>query len=429
MKKILTAAALLSLTVARPVGANQSVSPQQVRVATNTLLGTHFRDGVDTDTSRLSGFVAGTYPVAVDHQLGAVGAGATSITATFNDSGLTDVTIHGHAMSPDSHLHTPENIVQAHANLHNDTLIKRAMAAQGPSFEPISTLPLTSANFALALDWATRMASQPYHFVYATRGGATAQTVDLPNGVHMVTTDALNGTLTLSLGVSGGQIDTAAITHRGIHTAEAAAVTLTQQLVTTQSLSVDTISGATYTSRAVQNALASMGAGNHTRVNAPNVVTLNGASITAAQTAWRNAILGISDAYRSQGEFLMIAEATLNNLYAFDYGVLFADDTSLRQDRSAMLSFLIGDYSDSERQPQPGDGFGLRLYRDIRFETGHVVINGNQALWSGDVHFYNHLNVPTTVATTFGYTVGRDGAIRINLHHSHVVSVGEVSPI
>ena len=425
MKKFLTAAVALTLMTATTTLASNQVTTEQVRVAANNFLGTEFRTGFDTDTTRLTPFVAGSYAVTLDNQHGGIGTGQTRITATFSNTALTAINIH-------SHLHTHENNPPANVSINNDTLTERAVAAGGANFEPVVGATITGQNFALAVDWAVRMAAQPYQFVYANRGHVPADNqVALTNGVHLMTVETANSPLTVALGVSAGNIDTAAIIHRGVDgIADVSAQALANQIVANQSLVIDTISGATQTSQVVQNALTQMANNNHTRVNAPNVAQLTREYITASQNAWRNAIMAMSEAYREGGDFVMIAEGTLNNLYAFNYGVLFApSQSSFRNDWDSMMTFLVGDYANTGNQSREGDGFALQTHRYIRFEAGTFTTSGTQAFWNGYVHFYDNFGTPTVVAKSFGYMIGSDGAIRINLQHSHVVSIGERSTV
>ena len=422
MKKLLTTAAVISLAASTPVLANNRVSVDQLRVATNDFLGTDFVPGANLDGTRTTAFVPGSYNVILTPEFGGYGTGATNIMATFSATALTHVAIA-------SHLHTPENNPPADANVHNATLVERAVAAQGGNFTSVTGLSLTGHNFALAVDWAVRMAAQPLQFVYATRGHvAVTNNVGLAPGVHLMTVPAVHDNLTLALGVSDGNIDSVAIVHRGVAgIMDPAVQALANQIVNNQSLAIDTVSGATLTSNAVTSALNSISANNHTRVSTPSVAQLSREYITASQNAWRDAVIALSEAYREGGEFVLIGEAILNNLYAFNYGVLFSPSQStFRNDWDSILSFFVGEYADTGNQSREGDGWGLLDHRNIQFDTGSVVVNGNQAFWNGYVTFTDRFSIETVVAKSFGYTIGHDGAIRINLQHSHVVSVGDM---
>lgn len=392
----------ISLSNTTIISANQNrVTADQLRISTNNYIGTDFRPGNPNDQNFTTRFDAGTHTGFMRSYKGGLGTGETSITVTFSEDSILNIVINEHMQTSEP---TP--------HYHNNLLVGLALAAQGPYFTYIESIPKTSYNFALALDWTMRIAEQPFQFVYVNRLISTNSNVGLTNGVHIATVPARNDDLTLALGVTNGNIDVVSITHRDTPgVVDYAVVAMAQQIINTQSLEVDVVTGATNTSNAVIEALSIIDAGTHTVQPAPAVAQLTPAYIAAAQVAWGNAIIAISQAHHINYDYETIARYTLNNLYAFDYGVLFSTTTgSVRSSFDSVLDYLIG-----------SNGFALDLHTYITFEPGQVIVNGNQAIWSGYVNISNHFGNRTTFAKTIGYMIGRDGAIRINFHHSEII--------
>lgn len=408
MKQLLVATAFFI-----PIAATTAITPSQLRVATNDYIGTNFLAGNPSDQNFTTRFDAGTHTGFMRPYKGGLGLGTgqTSVTITFDYDSIIDVVIN-------THMDTTENPTAA----NNAVLEELAIEAQGPNFGFLPNLPQTSYNFALAVDWTMRIAEQPFQFVYANSLRASNGNLDLEDGIHIVTVPARNDNLTLALGVTNGNIDVASISHRdtpGI--VDHAVVQMVNQLVHTQELSVDIVTGATNTSVAVIEALEEIVAGNQTIKEPMAVSQLTREYITTAQTAWGQALVGISQAYANGDDFVTIAVNTLNDLYAFDYGVLFAPTlTTFRNTWADAADYFIGEYAGTGNQLLQGDGFALLDHSRVVFEEGSIVINGNQAIWNGYVHIYDSFNALTTVAKSFGYMIGRDGNIRINLHHSQI---------
>ncbi|MCD8502383.1 MAG: hypothetical protein LRY71_12880 [Bacillaceae bacterium] len=65
------------------------------------------------------------------------------------------------------------------------------------------------------------------------------------------------------------------------------------------------------------------------------------------------------------------------------------------------------------------DGFALKPWTAVEFDAnGEFIVNGEIALWMGNVHITNDQGEITTVDKTFGYYRDANGDVRINLHHS-----------
>ncbi|SMP38732.1 stalk domain-containing protein [Anoxynatronum buryatiense] len=142
------------------------------------------------------------------------------------------------------------------------------------------------------------------------------------------------------------------------------------------------------------------------------------AEIAAAQAAWGKGLVDISTAYATGDDYVAVAQVVMDSLYGYDDGtVLFKPTLSqnpytFRFTEEGATTYFIG----TERAQ---DGFALKPWTVVEFDTnGKSIINGEIALWMGNVHITNDKGEVTTVDKTFGYYRNADGDVRINVHHS-----------
>lgn len=146
------------------------------------------------------------------------------------------------------------------------------------------------------------------------------------------------------------------------------------------------------------------------------------ADVTAAQTAWGEALVKIARAHDEQGvdAARQIAGDVLDSAYAYQMGpVLFKPTLTVapqtfRTTRDGALAYFVG--GDPEF---PADtGFALKGWRDFAIENAAIHIEGNTAISMGNVRLTDKDGNVTTVDKTWGYLRDEDGALRIVLHHS-----------
>ncbi|WP_136439411.1 phosphoribosyl-AMP cyclohydrolase [Pacificoceanicola onchidii] len=144
--------------------------------------------------------------------------------------------------------------------------------------------------------------------------------------------------------------------------------------------------------------------------------------LTAARTAWGDALVAISKAYEEGGieSARALAVTVIDTAYGYNLGpVLFkptlsGGEKTFRTTKEGCLSYFVGHDAD---YPQDG-GFGIKGWREVRSETAASFIDGNTGIWMGWMFFTDKDGNTIKVDKTFGYSKDADGAVRIVLHHS-----------
>jgi len=144
--------------------------------------------------------------------------------------------------------------------------------------------------------------------------------------------------------------------------------------------------------------------------------------LTAARDAWGIGLVAIARAFEADGidGARAVASRVLDEAYGYNLGpVLFkptmaSGEQTFRTTKRGALSYFVG--HDPE-YPLDG-GFGLKGWRDVRSETAASCIEGDVAMWMGQVAMTGKDGQITTVDKSFGYKKGADGVLRIVLHHS-----------
>ena len=157
-------------------------------------------------------------------------------------------------------------------------------------------------------------------------------------------------------------------------------------------------------------------------------MTINETELATARAAWGNGLVAISKAYDETGidGAFDLADSLLDRLYGFEFGpILFKPTLSggiqtFRTDREGTLSYFIG------HNPEfPQDtGFGLKSWRDVRFETSSAFIEGDVAMWMGWVTFTDRNGNVVKVDKSFGFRRAADGSLKLVLHHSSLPYTG-----
>lgn len=149
-----------------------------------------------------------------------------------------------------------------------------------------------------------------------------------------------------------------------------------------------------------------------------SAIEITAEEINAAHTAWGEGLVDISTAYAAGEDYGTIAQAVLDNLYGYVDGTVLFKPTlteapyTFRFTEEGAANYFIG----TERSQ---DGFALKPWTAVEFDAnGEFIVNGEIALWMGNVHITNDQGEITTVDKTFGYYRDANGDVRINLHHS-----------
>jgi hypothetical protein len=146
------------------------------------------------------------------------------------------------------------------------------------------------------------------------------------------------------------------------------------------------------------------------------------ADIEAAQVAWCDALISISNTYTDNGfeSAKTLAQTVLDTAYAYTLHVevlfkptLASGEHTFRLTNEGALSYFVGgnpNYPDDH-------GFALKGWTSCHSERAGVEITGRYALSMGNVYFKN-ANGVTKVDKSWGYLQDDDCALRIVLHHS-----------
>lgn len=149
---------------------------------------------------------------------------------------------------------------------------------------------------------------------------------------------------------------------------------------------------------------------------------LTEAEVSAAQTAWGEALVRISAINSEQGPQAArdAAAAVIDAAYGYELGpVLFKPTLTLapqtfRTTAEGALAYFVG-----QDEAFPNDtGFALQGWTGFEIENAAVFIDGDTALTMGNVHLTNADGAVTTVDKTWGFHRDGEGVIRIVLHHS-----------
>lgn len=139
--------------------------------------------------------------------------------------------------------------------------------------------------------------------------------------------------------------------------------------------------------------------------------------IREAQRAWAYGIVEIGRAYLEGKDYRKVAEAFLEDLYAFREGpVLFkptkAREVPFRYTLEDALSYFIGGKYPEDK------GFALEPWKEVRFEVAGELYFGEVVLSQGHYYFTSAKTGETfQVEFTFGYKLV-DKKPKIILQHS-----------
>ncbi|QTF94079.1 phosphoribosyl-AMP cyclohydrolase [Halomonas sp. BM-2019] len=169
-----------------------------------------------------------------------------------------------------------------------------------------------------------------------------------------------------------------------------------------------------------------LGLGVGALANAAPVTHLGGditeEQVLAAQQAWGEALVAISNAYEDEGidAARELALEIIDSAYGYAMGpVLFkptlaAPPQTFRTTPEGALAYFVG--HDDEF---PGDsGFALQGWQEVEIENAAILISGDVALTMGTVSILDADGHTTTVDKSWGYHLDDEGELRIILHHS-----------
>lgn len=146
---------------------------------------------------------------------------------------------------------------------------------------------------------------------------------------------------------------------------------------------------------------------------------INKEEIDQAQKTWGDGVVAIGKVYTNGGSYRKAAEDHVDSLYAYQLGpVLFcptkAAKKQFRMTREGAVSYFIG----GDKNFPEDKGFALQPWKKVRFENAGTFIHGDYTIAMGNYFFTPKEGEEVKVEYTFGYIKGKDGKLKINLHHS-----------
>lgn len=146
---------------------------------------------------------------------------------------------------------------------------------------------------------------------------------------------------------------------------------------------------------------------------------ITAAEVALAQQSWGEGIVAIGKAYTDKGDYRAAATKHINIFYGFKEGpVLFkptktSDDQFRGSFREALSYFVGGDQLEDK-------GFAITPWIKVRFANESTTSDRDSAMAMGNYYFTDTAGKETKVEYSFGYFRGKDGKLKINLHHSSV---------
>jgi len=153
---------------------------------------------------------------------------------------------------------------------------------------------------------------------------------------------------------------------------------------------------------------------------APAGALIDRAEVETAQRNWCSALVGIAAESARGGDAVKMATEVLSSAYDYDHaGVLFKPTLAhgaqtFRLDKRGALAYFVGG---DEMYPDD-KGFARKPWVTCEPKVAGVISNGNTAIAMGNVYFTDASGGKVMVDKTFGYVRGKDGQLRIALHHS-----------
>lgn len=148
------------------------------------------------------------------------------------------------------------------------------------------------------------------------------------------------------------------------------------------------------------------------------------ADVNAAQQAWCDALVRIGKVHQEGGDYKAAASQAIDDLYDYKEGKVFFKPTlasglnTFRPTKEGALSYFIGGNKDFPEDT----GFALRPWVKVRYDNGvgdkGIQIHGDIAITMGNVYLTDSKGAEVKVDKTFVFRRGRDGRLRLCVHHS-----------
>ncbi len=147
--------------------------------------------------------------------------------------------------------------------------------------------------------------------------------------------------------------------------------------------------------------------------------------VVAAQKAWGDGIVRIAKAHADGGDFEGVAREHIETLYAYgEVPVLFKPTLAAEQQFRSTFDEALSYFVASNNACPEDNGFAIKGWTAVRFENVDVLIAGASAMAMGNYFFTSPEGEEVKVEYSFGYIRGKDGSLKVALHHSSMPYAG-----
>jgi len=152
------------------------------------------------------------------------------------------------------------------------------------------------------------------------------------------------------------------------------------------------------------------------------------AEVLAAQQAWCQALVGISQTHARDGQpaAKAMAEKVIDAAYGYQMGAVLFKPTlttnpqTFRTTRDGALAYFVGGNTAFPKDT----GFALKGWKQCQVDNAAVFISGDSAATMGKVRITGADNKVTTVDKTWKFVKDDAGKLRIVVHHSSLEFAG-----
>ncbi len=146
------------------------------------------------------------------------------------------------------------------------------------------------------------------------------------------------------------------------------------------------------------------------------------AEVIAAQKAWGEALVAISDAHEKNGQAAAkeLAGKVIDSAYGYQLGPVLFKPTltqapqTFRTTRDGALAYFVGGDSNYPKDT----GFALKGWKSVDIKNAAIFIAGDVATSMGNVSITDKNGKVTTVDKTWKFLKDDSGKLRIVVHHS-----------
>ena len=141
--------------------------------------------------------------------------------------------------------------------------------------------------------------------------------------------------------------------------------------------------------------------------------------IEAAQATWGEGIVRISAAHTAGEDYVQVAHDHVTTLYAYGReSVQFKPTLAAVQQFRSTFDEALSYFVASNNACPEDKGFAIKGWTAVRFENVDIFTEGRVGMAMGNYFFTTPEGDEVKVEYSFGYILGDDGNVRINLHHS-----------